>query len=98
MVGVPMDANTRANEDDALKQINVKPRRFDGCDFLNEEQTSEVHVYLQKQMAFVEPLRGSLMHGCLFQRLNFPIDPLAWWKMHDGQFPQSQSLPESTCT
>ena len=42
MVGVPMDENTPANEDDALKQINVKPRRFDGCDIFDEEQTSEV--------------------------------------------------------
>ena len=34
------------------------------------------------------------MHGCLFLRpeSNFPIDPLAWWKMHDGQFPTIAKL------
>ena len=54
----------------------------------------------QLQVSFREPqFRGSMMHGCLFLNpearvidANSPIDPLAWWKMHDGQFPTIAKL------
>ena len=37
------------------------------------------------------------MYGCLFPEArvidaNSPIDPLAWWKMYDGQFPPIAKL------
>ena len=46
VIGVPVDENPPANEDDAPNELHVKCRRFDYCDFLDEdeldEETSEV--------------------------------------------------------
>ena len=82
MIGVPVDENPPANEDDAPNELHVKCRRFDYCDFLDEdeldEETSEVASGAD---GLRRAVTGSLMHGCLCLRpglmdANSPIDSL----------------------
>ena len=40
-IGLPMNENPPANEDDAPNEPNVKHRRFDDCDFLDEDEPDE---------------------------------------------------------
>ena len=93
--GLQMTEIAPSNEDDA--QI-VKPRRFDDCDFLDEDEPDEQDTSkaaagaLQRVAVQGEYDAWLLVPEARVIDANSPIDPLAWWKMHDGQFPTIAKL------
>ena len=93
--GLQMTEIAPGNEDDA--QI-VKWRRFDDCDFLDEDEpdeqdTSEAAAGALQRAAVQEEYDAWLLvPEARVIDANSSIDPLAWWKMHDGQFPTIAKL------
>ncbi|KAL5515927.1 hypothetical protein EMCRGX_G001172 [Ephydatia muelleri] len=93
--GLQMTEIAPCNEDNA--QI-VKRRRFDDCDFLDddepdEQDTSEAAAgALQRAAVQGEYDAWLLVPEARVIDANSPIDPLAWRKMHDGQFPPIAKL------
>ena len=89
MSGLQMTEIAPGNEDDA--QI-VKRQRFDDCDFLDEDEPDEQDTSeaaagaLQRAAVQGEYDAWLLVPEARVIDANSPIDPLAWWKMHDGQF------------
>ena len=101
MVGVPVDENPPANEDDAANEPHVKRRCFEDCDFLDEDELDDKETL--EVAAGADGLRRAVMGE--FDALllvpearlidaNSPTDPLAWWKMHNGQFPTIAKLAQ----
>ena len=93
MVGVPVDENPPANEDDAANEPHVKRRCFEDCDFLDEDELDEEETL--EVAAGADGLRRAvtgefdallLVPEAQLIDANSPTDPLAWWKMHNGQF------------
>ena len=95
MSGLQMTEIAPGNEDDA--EI-VKRRRFDDCDFLDEDESDEQDTSeaaadaLQRAAVQGEYDAWLLVPEARVIDANSPIDPLAWCKMHDGQFPTIAKL------
>ena len=96
--GLQITEITPGNEDDA--QI-VKWRRFDDCNFLDEDEPDEQDTSeaaadaLQRAAVQGEYDAWLLVPEAQVIDANSPIDPLAWWKCTMGNSPQSKSLPGS---
>ena len=102
---IPIDIipeNDENNEDDAAVPPKLKHPRFEDCDFLDADEEESAKLDRNSD-APAHGLRREVkdeFDAWLFipevRQVNAtatsPIDPLAWWKLHDSRFPRVSKL------
>ena len=88
--------NDENNEDDAAVPPQSKHRRFEDCDFLDaDEEESDILDSINDAPAhgLRKEVKDEFDAWLLIPEVRqvnatSPIDPLAWWKLHDSWFPR----------